>query len=159
MEGGEMAKKGGAPENLKPVRTKDEAKKRGKNGGIKSGEARRRKRDAQAAAKLILSLPCGKAMETNLRSMLVEEEDFTNRVALFARAFAQAMTGDVKAMEFIVKIAGETPDQELDRKRFANEVGQQQGSNNAVDDWVNSIPDIETEEENEDGVDSTTEKT
>ena len=154
-----MAKKGGAPENLKPVRSKEEAKKRGRNGGVQSGITRRKKRDARAAAKLILNLPCTEAMEKNLRSMSVDEEDFTNRVALFARAFAQAMTGDVKAMEFIVKIAGETPDQELDRKRFANEVGQQQGSNNAVDDWVNSIPDIETEEENEDGVDSTTEKT
>ena len=29
-------------ENLKPVRTKREARERGRNGGIKSGEARRR---------------------------------------------------------------------------------------------------------------------
>lgn len=154
-----MAKKGGAPENLKPVRTKEEAKKRGKNGGIKSGEARRRKRDATAAAKLILNLPCTEAMEKNLRSMSVDEEDFTNRVALFARAFAQAMTGDVRAMEFLVKIAGETPEQELDKKRFDNEMGKQQGSNNAVDDWVNSIPDVTDDEEVDTNVDdSPTEK-
>lgn len=154
-----MAKKGGAPENLKPVRSKEEAKKRGRNGGIQSGVTRRKKRDARAAAKLILNLPCTEALEKNLRLMSVDEEDFTNRVALFARAFAQAMTGDVRAMEFIVKIAGETPEQELDQKRFDNEIGKQEGSNNAVDDWVNSIPDITTDEEvNEDGSDGTAKK-
>ena len=154
-----MAKKGGTPENLKPVRSKDEARKRGKNGGVQSGIVRRKKRDARKAAQLILNLPCSEALEKNLRSMSVDEEDFTNRVALFARAFAQAMTGDVRAMEFIVKTAGETPEQELDQKRFDNEIGKQEGSNNAVDDWVNSIPDIATEEEeNEDGTDGTAEE-
>lgn len=157
-----MAKKGGAPENLKPVRTKEEARERGRNGGKKSGEARRRKRDAQQAARLILNLPVSTdAMENNLKKMHIEEEDFTNRVALFARAFTQAMTGDVKAMQFIVEMAGETPDQQLDKKRFENEIGKQEGSNNAVDDWVNAIPDVVTEDDEEvkaDGEDSTTEK-
>lgn len=32
-----------AKDNLKPVRTTDEAKRRGRNGGIKSGEVRRQK--------------------------------------------------------------------------------------------------------------------
>lgn len=156
-----MAKKGGAPENLKPVRTKEEARERGRNGGKKSGEARRRKRDAQQAARLILNLPVSTdAMENNLKKMHIDEEDFTNRVALFARAFTQAMTGDVKAMQFIVEMAGETPDQQLDKKRFENEIGKQEGSNNAVDDWVNAIPDVvaDDDEEDEDGEDSTTEK-
>lgn len=157
-----MAKKGGAPENLKPVRSKEEARERGRNGGKKSGEARRRKRDAQQAARLILNLPVSTdAMENNLKKMHIDEEDFTNRVALFARAFTQAMTGDVKAMQFIVEMAGETPDQQLDKKRFENEIGKQEGSNNAVDDWVNAIPDVVTEDDEEvkaDGEDSTTEK-
>lgn len=156
-----MAKKGGAPENLKPVRTKEEARERGRNGGKKSGEARRRKRDAQQAARLILNLPVSTdAMENNLKKMHIDEEDFTNRVALFARAFTQAMTGDVKAMQFIVEMAGETPDQQLEKKRFENEIGKQEGSNNAVDDWVNAIPDVvaDDDEEDEDGEDSTTEK-
>lgn len=156
-----MAKKGGAPENLKPVRSKEEAKKRGRNGGKKSGEVRRRKRDAQQAAKLILNLPCTEAMQKNLKAMAVDEEDYTNRVALFARAFAQAMTGDVRAMQFIIDIAGETPQHQLEVKRFDNEIGQQEGSNNAVDDWVNSIPDVATEEEDEaeDGNDGSAEET
>lgn len=153
-----MAKKGGAPENLKPVRSKEEAKKRGRNGGKKSGEARRRKRDAQQAARLILNLPVATGvMENNLKAMKLDEEDYTNRVALFARAFTQAMTGDVKAMQFIIEMAGETPDHQLEQKRFDNEIGKQEGGNNAVDDWVNSIPDVDEDEEDDD--DSSTEET
>ncbi len=141
-----MARKGGAPENLKPVRTKEEAKKRGANGGKKSGEARRRKRDAQAAAKLILDLPCSESTATNLEKMFVTEKDFTNRVALFARAFLSAQSGDVKAMEFLIKAAGEFPEQLLNKQKFDLEVGKQEGAGNVVDDWVNSIPEIEDEE-------------
>lgn len=138
--------------NLKPVRTKKEARERGRKGGIKSGEVRRKKRDAKAAARLILDLPVSTdAMKNNLKSMNVDEADFTNRVALFARAFTQAMTGDVKAMQFIIEMAGESPEFQLEEDRFKNEVGQQEGSNNAVDDWVNSIPDIVDEEEESDG--------
>ena len=32
------------PENLQPVKTKEEARERGRNGGIKSGEAKRKKK-------------------------------------------------------------------------------------------------------------------
>lgn len=154
-----MAKKGGAPENLSPVKSTEEAKKRGRNGGKKSGEVRRRKRDAREAAKLILDLPCTDAMKKNLKAMGADEADFSNRVALFARAYVLAMSGDVNAMKFIIETSGETPKQQLEERRFENELGQQEGSNNAVDDWVNSIPDLPDEEETEDGdTDSTSEK-
>lgn len=148
-ESGAMAKKGGAPENLKPVRTKEEAKARGRNGGKKSGEARRRKRDAKAAAKLILDLPCTKNLQRNLNALSIEEEDYTNRVALMARAFSQAMTGDTRAMEFLIKTAGETPEQRIADKRFKIDQDKAISSNNAVDDWIDSIPDIEVEDEQE----------
>ena len=39
-----MSKRKGAPQNLRPVKTKEEAKERGRKGGIASGEARRNKR-------------------------------------------------------------------------------------------------------------------
>lgn len=149
-----MAKKGGAPENLDPVRTKEEAKKRGANGGRKSGEARRRKRDAQSAAKLILDLPCTDSIADNLGKMLVDEKDFTNRVAIFARAYVSAQAGDIRAMDFIIKAAGEYPEQKINKKRFDNEIGKQTGSNNAIDDWVNSIPETIDNEDDSNGNDS-----
>ena len=153
-----MARKGGAPENLRPPKTSEEAKKRGRNGGKKSGEVRRRKRDAREAAKLILNLPCSDSMKKNLRAMAIDEEDFTNRVALFARAYVLAMGGDVNAMKFIIETSGETPKQQLEERRFENEIGQQEGSNNAVDDWVNSIPDVVEEEETVNGDDGADKK-
>ena len=39
-----MAMKGGAPQNLDPVKTKEEARKRGRNGGIKSQQVQRERR-------------------------------------------------------------------------------------------------------------------
>lgn len=44
-------------QNLKPVRSKKEARERGKKGGVASGEARRQKRDRREWAKIIGALP------------------------------------------------------------------------------------------------------
>lgn len=146
-----MARKGGAPENLKPAKTADEAKQRGKNGGIKSGEARRKKRDAKQAAKLILELPCDESFAKNLKKMNIDKEDFTNVVAMYARAFTLGMQGNIAAFKFIVESAGQDQKYLLDERRFENELGRQEGSNNAVDDWVNSIPDVVDSEVVENG--------
>ena len=89
-------------------------------------------------------------MEKNLRGLLISEENFTNRTAILARAIIQAQAGDVNAMKFITEMAGETPRQKLEQARFDNEVGQQEGSNNAIDDWVNSIPDVSEEDDKDD---------
>lgn len=42
-------------ENLKPVRTKSEARERGRNGGKASGESRRRKADFRKILNLLLT--------------------------------------------------------------------------------------------------------
>ena len=42
------------PQNLKPVQTKEEARERGRNGGVKSGEARRKQRDVRELTKTIM---------------------------------------------------------------------------------------------------------
>lgn len=142
-----MAKKGGAPENLKPVRTTEEAKKRGAAGGKKSGEARRRKRDAQSAARLILNLPCLDKNEQNLKLIGVYEEDYTNRVALMARAFALAMSGSESAMRFLIEMAGESPRFKLEEKRTDAMLNPKENTTSLVDEWVNSIPDLPMEDE------------
>lgn len=43
--------------DLRPVRTKEEAKKRGRNGGIASGKARREKKTIREAFALLKDLP------------------------------------------------------------------------------------------------------
>lgn len=109
-----MARKGGAPENLDPVRTKEEAKKRGRNGGIKSGEARRNKRDAKNAMNLLLNMAAKGQIKDNLMNLGVEMEDQTNMMALQARLFMMALSGNLQAYDRIIKISGN--DSEENRK-------------------------------------------
>ena len=106
-----MAKKGGAPENLDPVRTKEEAKKRGRNGGVKSGEARRKKRDAKNAMNLLLDMAAKGQLRENLKTLGVETEDQTNMVALQARLFTMAMGGNLQAYDRIMMISGNDPEE------------------------------------------------
>ena len=106
-----MAKKGGAPENLDPVRTKEEAKKRGRNGGVKSGEARRNKRDAKNAMNLLLDKAAKGQIKSNLEVRGFKSEDQTNMVALQARLFSMAMSGNLQAYDRVLKISGNDPEE------------------------------------------------
>lgn len=106
-----MAKKGGAPENLDPVRTKEEAKKRGRNGGIKSGEARRNKRDAKNAMNLLLNMAAKGQLKENLEHLGIGSEDQTNMVALQARLFTMALGGNLQAYDRVIKISGNDPEE------------------------------------------------
>lgn len=77
-------------ENLKPVRTKEEARERGKKGGIKSGEARREK----------------KLLKDTLL-MLLETDDGQDKIC--TALFNQARRGNIKAFEVIRDTIGEKP--------------------------------------------------
>ena len=130
-------------ENLKKIQITEEAREKGRKGGIASGMARRKKRDAKSAAKLILDLPTNtKAIQKNLETLGISEEDYTNRVALMGRAFSLAMAGDIKAMQFLIEMSGETPKQKLDEKRFRAEQKPEKdsGSKDMLDAWFDSIP-------------------
>lgn len=132
-------------ENLIPMseRTEDEVRELASKGGKKSGEVRRRKRDAKNAARLILNLTAAEGVRKNLEQMGVDEEDHTNMVAVMARAFQKAMTGDVGAMNFLMEMSAQSPRFKLEEERHKKEMQDEQKSNNAVDDWINSIPDTE----------------
>lgn len=115
-----MANAKGAPDNLKPVRTKEEAKQRGRNGGKKSGESRRKKRDAKQSISLLLELAAQGNLDKNLKQLGFSEEDRTNMNALTARMFSKAMSGDVAAFKALMDYGGFNPDQKLkDKEREA----------------------------------------
>lgn len=133
-------------ENLIPVsqRTKEEAREISSKGGRASGEARRRKRDAKSAARLILDLPVQDALEKNLKTMgIADEKDYTNMVAIMARAFTKAMTGDIGAMQFLINMAGSSPHFKMEEERHKKFMQEGEAAGNVVDDWVNSIPELE----------------
>lgn len=95
-------------QNLKPVRTKSEARERGKNGGVASGEARRRKRRLKDAADLYLSLPVSDRRKWNrIAREGVDPEDIDNQMAMIIGLTAAATAGDAKAAKVIIDLLGE----------------------------------------------------
>ena len=82
-------------ENLKPVRSKSEARERGKQGGINSGKARRKKKELKELLEIALS-----------KKNFFGEDNYTGiTVALIDKA----LTGDVKAYEVIRDTLGQKP--------------------------------------------------
>lgn len=112
-EVGGVAKPDGNIENLDIIRTKEEARKRGANGGRKSGEARRKKRDARNAIRLILDMAAQGRLEDNLKALGVEDNDLTNMVALQASVFTRAIAGDMNAYRLLMEYGGYNPDKKL----------------------------------------------
>lgn len=72
-----------AERDLIPIRSEDEAKRKGKKGGIASGEARRKKKDLKECLKAILDGTC--------------EDGGTWREKLVASLVQKAADGDVRA--------------------------------------------------------------
>ena len=104
--GGGMPRDG--TKNLKPVRNSQEAKERGRAGGIASGEARRRKRTMKEAARLLLELEvAGENNKQNLKRMGIPDEEMNNQMAILVRMLQKALVdGDVNAANFIRSTAG-----------------------------------------------------
>lgn len=94
--------------NLKKPRSTEEARERGRLGGIKSGEVRRAKKNARQMARILLE---SKVAEPKAREILKEmgfaDEDTTNQTALLVQFFRNAMTkGDVSAARLVLETAG-----------------------------------------------------
>jgi len=94
--------------NLKPVRSKSEARERGKKGGQKSGEVRRNKKLLKEHMELLLSLPTQKRSQIKaMRQMGIEEDEMDNKMALTVALFIKATSGDVSAIKEIRNLIGE----------------------------------------------------
>lgn len=101
-------------QNLKPVRTKSEARERGRAGGKASGAARRRKADFRKTLNMLLTVeidsPEWKPM---LETLGV---DCTLESAMLMAQIKQAMLGSTKAATFVAKYSGQSPEPEENRK-------------------------------------------
>ena len=91
----------GGKSNLQPVRTKEEARERGRRGGIASGESRREKRTLRQCLEILLESPAP------------EGHDGDNREAMSAALIKRALTGDVAAFSTIRDTVGEKPTDKL----------------------------------------------
>ena len=86
-------------ENLKPIRSKSEAREKGRNGGIKSGIKRKER----------------KTMREMLDYLLMKQAPFsidgemTNLEAIMISTIEKAIQGDIRAVQFIRDTIGEKP--------------------------------------------------
>lgn len=97
-------------ENLKPVRTKNEARERGRNGGKKSGEVRRRKADFRRTLNLLLTAEIDSPEWTPVLEALGLES--TLESAMLAAQIKKAMNGNTKAAYFVAQYAGQSSEPE-----------------------------------------------
>lgn len=85
-------------QNLKPVRTKEEARKRGKAGGIKSGKIRAQRKTLRDELLVLL--------ETKVENKTIQEK-------ISFSLIQEALNGNVKAFETIRDTIGEKPQDKL----------------------------------------------
>ena len=95
--------------NLTPVKTKEEAKKRGRAGGIKSGQVRRKRKTMKEALELIMEMQATDANRNKMAKKGLEVE--TNEDVMAAAMALAAMSGDVKAFSAIANVRGENKQQ------------------------------------------------
>lgn len=93
------------------ILTSDEAKSRGRAGGIKSGEARRKRKTAQELLKKILDteLKPDQVNEILGNADILLNGDNTAYNVLLVKMYQQAATGDTKAFIALRDTAGDQP--------------------------------------------------
>ena len=117
------------PENLKPIRSKSEARERGANGGRISGESRRRKKSLQQTAKMIMNLPLTDAYIDALKDKginmdNVDPEDMTAMSAVVIGQIMAAAGGNSQAASVLAGWleTGEQKKKRLENKKLEAEI-------------------------------------
>lgn len=99
-------------ENLKTF-SSEEARRNGKKGGIKSGEARRRKKAMKERLEVLLSMPLDKGNAKDIEKIknfaALQGQNITVEDAVLIAQIQMALTGNVKAAAFIRDTIGEKP--------------------------------------------------
>lgn len=101
-------------DNLIPVRTEEEAREKGRRGGIASGEARRRKKTIKETLDILLECkPTDKDLALMRAQGVDVDNDATYRQAIAFSIVNRAMKGNTKAFELIRDTIGEMPVQKV----------------------------------------------
>ena len=98
-------------DNLNVIRSENEAREKGKKGGIASGEARRRKKTMREALEMLLY---DTKLNEQTKQMLQAEgiknaDDFNHQMVITRSLIAKAESGDVQAYHAICAMIGEKP--------------------------------------------------
>ena len=104
--------------NLNPVRSEDEARKRGRAGGIASGKARREKKMMRETLDMLLTMPMknGKFADVeNIRSFAaLKGKNISVQEAILIAQVQKAMKGDTRAAEYVRDTMGQKPTDSVD---------------------------------------------
>ena len=104
------SKKYNGTANLKPVRSKEEAKERGRKGGLKSGEVRRQKKTMRETLENALKLELSQAKLEELGAdIALMNGEKSVLAAIIASTVREAISGDTKAIQFVRDSIGEMP--------------------------------------------------
>lgn len=106
---------------LNPAITTDEARKRGRAGGLKSGEARRRKKAMREVCEIVLAMPLksladAKAIDLADICSLAETKgmNITVQDAIVLKQIQLALMGSHKSFELIRDTVGEKPKERVE---------------------------------------------
>lgn len=102
----------GRKENLIDAahRTEEELRTMTRNGGIKSGEVRRRKKTMREALEMLMyKTELNEQTKQMLRAEGISEEDFNHQMVITRSLIAKAESGDVQAYNAICGMIGEKP--------------------------------------------------
>ena len=91
--------------NLVPIRSESEARELGRKGGVASGESRRQKKHFAKTLQLIAGLP---AIDVeNIAQEFPDMSDVTNQDAMAIALFKKALSGDLRAMDRVLKLTSQ----------------------------------------------------
>ena len=94
--------------NVKPVRSSDEARRRGRNGGIASGKARRQKRELRERLKEALDCAVVNPKTKKMMEQVGMDGDGSNMDAVVASIVVGAIQGAPGYAKLLVELIGET---------------------------------------------------
>ena len=107
-----------ANDNLKPVRSKDEARERGRKGGIASGKARAKKKTLAGLATMMVNAQLdGKTKENIKKQFGIPDENVTVASAMMAGQIQAATRGDSKAFGAVTTLIKEQEEKEERKKQ------------------------------------------
>ena len=116
--------------NLRPIRSTEEARERGRAGGKASGKARRRKADFRKTLNLLLTAEIeNEEWKPVLESLGLE---CTLESALLMAQIKAALAGSTKAATFVAKYSGQSPEPEENRRNREADTELKQARKQAV---------------------------
>lgn len=91
-------------------RTSEQLREMTRKGGIKSGEARRRKKTMREALEMLMyKTELNEQTKAMLKAEGISEEDFNHQMVITRSLIAKAESGDVQAYNAICGMIGEKP--------------------------------------------------